>query len=60
MITKQRYTYLIEFIRTHEKHLRANILDGLGELIDETSTKHRIKQKLVDEMLELLQLASMT
>jgi len=59
MNTKQRYSYLVEFIKTHEDHLRKNILNGIWELIDDTSSKHRIKSKLIDELLEKLQLAVM-
>lgn len=59
MTTKQRYTYLLDFINTHEKYLRKHILDGLGELIDDTTEKHRIKKHLIDELREYLWLAVM-
>lgn len=59
MNIQQRYTYLIDFIHEHEIHFRKHILDGLGELIDDTASKHRIKETLVDELLEQLHLASM-
>lgn len=59
MTTKQRYTHLVDFIQTHEDHFRAHILDGLGELIDDSASKHRIKKTLLDEVLEKLQIAGM-
>jgi len=57
---KERYLFLIDFIRTHEDHLRSHILDGLWDLIGETSSKHRIKQTFIDETLQMLQVASMS
>ena len=59
MSTKQRYAYLLEFIRTHETYLRHHILDGIWELIEQTKTKHHIKTHLLDELIEYLQLGMM-
>ncbi len=59
MNISERYSFLANFVTTHENHFRNNILDGLGELIDNSSAKHQIKKHLIDETLEMLHVASM-
>lgn len=51
---KERYTILREFIIEHKDHIRKHILDGLWEMVEDQSTKHRLKQNLVDEVVMLL------
>jgi hypothetical protein len=51
---KECIVYIIEFIRHHQKNIQKNILDGLGELIDEKDKKN-IKDTLIKETLQKLQ-----
>lgn len=45
--------YIIDFIHQHQKDIQKNILNGLGELIDEKD-KNDIKNKLVTETVQEL------
>ena len=54
MTVREWYQYLIAFIQTHEKQIAPHILDGLGELIDDLSTKQRLKETLLPGLLEKL------
>ena len=51
---KESIQYVISFIQQHQKDIQKNILNGLGELIDE-KYKNDIKNKLVIETLQELQ-----
>lgn len=47
------FAYIITFIQDHEKNIQKNILDGLGELVDEKDKAH-IKNNLMKETLQQL------
>jgi predicted nucleotidyltransferase component of viral defense system len=50
---KESIQYIIDFIQQHQKDIQKNILNGLGELVDEKD-KNDIKAKLLSETLQEL------
>lgn len=54
----QWYSYLIAFIMEHKPELEKNILDGVGELIDEQQ-KIFVKNALLTEIVRFLELQRM-